>query len=99
MIPIPKRCPWFYVDKELSIGRTSELKKEVGPEHFLYQWYEKLVVIAKCEGNDDVLLARNDDFGLFFWVHLTWSGKIDQFPSRYPDAGLLLNADLVQRFE
>jgi hypothetical protein len=99
MIPIPERCPWFYVDKELSNSLTSELRKEVGPEHFLYQWYEKLVVIAKCEGNDDVLVARNDDFVLFFWVHLTWSGKIDQFPSRYPDAGPVLNADLVQFFE
>jgi len=87
------------LDKELSEHLTSELKREIGPEHFLYEWYEKLLVIAKCGANSDVLVAINDDFRRFFWVHLTWSGKIDQFPSRYPDAGPVLNADLVQFFD
>lgn len=56
-------------------------------------------MIAKCAANDDVLVAVDDDFRRFFWVHLTFSGKIDQFPSRYPDAGPVLNSDLVQFFD
>lgn len=99
LIPIPERCPWFYVDEELSNSLTSRLKKEIGPDHFLFQWHAKLVVIAKCEANDDILVACNDDFRRFFWVHPTWSGKIDQFPARYPDAAPVLNADLVQFFD
>ena len=99
LVPIPDGSPWFYVDEKHSENLSEELKSEIGPKHFLFEWYEKLVVIAKCGGNDDVLVAINDDFRRFFWVHLTFSGKVDQLPSRYPDAGPVLNADLVQFFD
>lgn len=99
LVPIQEGTPWFYLDEEQSRHFTAELKREVGPEHILSEWHEKLLVIAKCAANDDVLVAVDDDFRRFFWVHLTFSGKIDQFPSRYPDAGPVLNSDLVRFFD
>lgn len=87
LVPIPEGTPWFYLDEEQSRHFTAELKREVGPEHILSEWHEKLLVIAKCAANDDVLVAVDDDFRRFFWVHLTFSGKIDQFPESLSRCG------------
>ncbi len=95
--PIPDGSPWLYVDGELSDGITQELRKEVSPQHMLYPWIENLVAIAKCSANDDVIVADKDDIQNMFWVHLTWSGKIDQYPDKYPSAAPIQKAHL-QRF-
>ena len=98
LVPIPENCPWFYPDEEQSQHFTAELRKELGAEHFLYQWRSKLVVIAKCAANDDVVVVHEDDFGKMFWAHLTFSGKVDPVPCKFPSAAPVPNADLVTFF-
>ena len=99
LVPIPDGSPWFFLDEDLSNACTSELRKEVGPEHFLYQWPETLVVIAKCATNDDVLVAQTDNDKQLFRGHLTWSGTRDRLPHRFPSANSVSKAELVQFFE
>jgi len=98
LVPIPEGCPWQYLDEEHSRFFTSELRSEIGPEHFLSSWANTLIVIARHSGSDDVIVADTDNIRNLFWVHLTWSGKIDQFPDKYPSVGRVPNSDLLGFF-
>ena len=95
---IPENSPWFYVDGELAEGITQELVAEVGPRHRLYPHIASLVVIAKCGANDDVIAVDTSDYQSAFCVHLTWSGKIDKYPEKYPSAAAIPEADLGRFF-
>ncbi len=52
---------------------VTELKKEIGKEHFLYN--EQLWAVAKCDSNDDVLYVAGTDGGkdIYYIFHLTYS--------------------------
>ncbi|MDA0150266.1 hypothetical protein [Vibrio sp. LaRot3] len=76
--------PWWHLDENVSVraGIQKELQCEIGPKHPL--WQLKPMAIAKNDANDDVIVLLND--GRFACVHLVWSGKIDQFPDKYPSS-------------
>ncbi len=99
LVPIPERCPWSYIGGKFSNELTAELKKEIGPKYLLYPQRKALLVIAKCDANDDVLVANQHDCGKLFWVHLTWSGKLDDQHDIYPEVGTVRQADLVAFFK
>jgi hypothetical protein len=98
ILSIPEGSPWWQIPDNLADTYTEELKKEIGPEHVLFQYLSELKVIAKCDANDDVLVAKIADANSFYLVHLTWSGKYDQMPSRFPSASLVQADDLIQFF-
>jgi hypothetical protein len=97
-LSIPEGSPWCQIPDTLADPFTEELRKEIGPDHFLFQFLSELKVIAKCDANDDVLVARIADPSSFYLVHLTWSGKYDQMPSHFPSACLVQAHDLIQFF-
>jgi len=74
------RFPWSLVNCKENILLQSELKREIGPMHVL--WKQKPIVFARNESNDDILVRVKMN-GIAY-VHLTWSGKVDQFPDNYP---------------
>ena len=96
--PIPDNSDWFYTDEALSKRITEELRREVGPQHPLFSIAESLVVIAKCDANDDVLVHNPEGKGQLFCVHLTWAGKHDQMPTKFPWFVKISNDDLTQFF-
>ena len=68
--------PWVEINKypqNLGVALLSELKKELSVSHNLYN--VDLVVLAKCEANDDVLFT---DGSSYYIIHLTWSGKTEK---------------------
>ena len=69
--------PWGFVLKEDAAGLVAELKKEMRRAHVLSGAMVEAVA-RRCDC-DDVLFKTDSKKGLFAVVHLTWSGKPDQF--------------------
>lgn len=71
---------WFEtdkIDKRFGEAFVKEAYKEISPKHPLYR--VKLVAIAKCESNDDVLFKT--DKGQYVIIHLTYTEvNTDQYP-------------------
>lgn len=74
--------PWrgVYVDNKEQESLRAELVREISPAHPLHD--RDPCVIGRRVDNDDILVKTND--GRFAVVHLTWSGRIDQYPDKYP---------------
>ncbi|NPD15974.1 hypothetical protein HOY34_12270 [Xinfangfangia sp. D13-10-4-6] len=93
---IPENSDWFYPDEVASKLIARELKREIGPQHPLFSVSERLVVIAQCSANDDVLVLDPEDRQNVFCLHLTWSGTYDQMPTKYPEFLTISNTDLTR---
>ncbi len=96
--PIPENNVWFYIDEMWAKGITQELQSEVGPQHPLFHLAQRLVVIAKCGANDDVLALDPEETGQVYCIHLTWAGKHDQMPSKFPSFVKVSSRELAQFF-
>lgn len=59
------------------------LRKEISAAHPLFAL--NVQVIGRCTGSDDVVVTLGD--GRVGVVHLTWQGRPDQFPDKYPGWG------------
>lgn len=70
--------PWEPVPKEEGVGLVAELQKELRSDHVLSG--TKAEAVARRRDCDDVLFVTDSKKGLLALVHLTWSGKPDQFP-------------------
>lgn len=57
-------------------GIMTELHKEVGPDHPLYQ--QHVIAIGQRSDCDDVLLYLPESTLPYAVVHLTWSGTIER---------------------
>lgn len=68
--------PWSAIE-DGGISLVVELKRELSPQHVLFG--RDAVAIARRSDCDDVLFKMED--GSFAVVHLTWSGKQDQYPN------------------
>lgn len=80
---------WYAVtDEHTRKILEDELRKEVGPEHPL--WNKRLQLIARRDGSDDALFSFDD--GRIAEVHLTWTGK----PECHPWPGTRIFAGLDQ---
>lgn len=65
---------WYMIPLSQSGGAlVSELKKEIGKEHFLYD--KRTWAVAKCESNDEVLYVTGNGFGadIYYIFHLTYA--------------------------
>lgn len=65
---------WYMIPLSQSGGAfVSELKKEIGKDHFLYD--KRIWAVAKCEANDDVLYVTGNGFGadIYYIFHLTYA--------------------------
>lgn len=74
---------------------VTELKKEIGKGHFLYD--KEILAVAKCESSDDVLYVTDNEMGVDIYsiFHLTYSKhKFDGFP-QYIE---LKDVDAVKEF-
>jgi len=71
-------APWGPVSKEDGPKLVAELKRELRPDHLL-SGASVEAVARRCDC-DDVLFVTDSKKGLLALVHLTWSGKPDQFP-------------------
>jgi hypothetical protein len=71
------RVPWHRTSQTLH----DELRRELSSQHQLYGVTARAV--ARRQDNDDVLfeLFGSDAPADFAVVHLTWSGRRDQFPN------------------
>lgn len=95
----PENSVWWYIDEALSDAYTRELRKEVHSIHVLVPELEHLKVIAKCDANDDVLVAHAADPDRFYIVHLTWTRKPDRKPEHFPMTNAIKRADLQAFFD
>ncbi|MBU1218785.1 hypothetical protein KKF97_03160 [Myxococcota bacterium] len=88
------REPWYPVESETEQHSIQiELLKEISPVHPL--WGTNPVVLGRHQGCDDVLLILNE--GQFAIVHLTWTGKFDQYPDKYPSATIFDDISKLQK--
>ena len=73
---------WYMIPLSQAGGAfVSELKKEIGKDHFLYG--KRIWAVAKCESNDEVLYVTGNGLGadIYYVFHLTYSEKnLDGFP-------------------
>ncbi|SDH01268.1 hypothetical protein SAMN05216338_1004283 [Bradyrhizobium sp. Rc2d] len=79
-------APWYAViDKHVCKAWEDELRKEIGPEHPL--WNCGLRLIARRDDRDDAIFLVGD--GRVAEVHLTWSGKPERSP--WPRTAIFAN--------
>ena len=77
-LPFELLEPWMMIPEEKKSGLEAELKKELRSDHVLSA--ASCSAIAWRRNCDDVLYATNSTHGPLAVVHLTWSGKPDQYP-------------------
>jgi len=79
------RVPWHPGDDP---RLHEELYRELSKQHQLYGVTAR--AIACRQDNHDVLfeLSGNNLPAAFAVVHLTWSGKPDQYPNKFPSTDL-----------
>jgi hypothetical protein len=70
--------PWLPLKDEERTGLERELTKEMRPDHVL-SGADCRAVARRCDC-DDILFETNSKRGSLVVVHLTWSGKPDQYP-------------------
>lgn len=82
------RAPWFSTNDRIAQSHITELRNELGANHPLFPKRDQLTVIAKCGGNDDVLVADRGSPDQFYCVHLTWAQhpEPEGFPTFKPIA-------------
>jgi hypothetical protein len=64
---------WKWLEAEAIQKFEAELKKELHPDHSLYQ--VPLTAMASHQSKDDVLFRHSKHSDQFSVVHLTWSKK------------------------
>lgn len=74
-------APWTLIERERAVLLEAELAREIRPDHALAG--VRYEAVAMSTMTDDVLFVTDSPKGPLALVHLTWSGKPDQF-SNYP---------------
>lgn len=88
------REPWYPIESETEQHSIQiELIKEISPAHPL--WGTNPVAIGRNQGCDDVLLIINES--RFAIVHLTWTGKCDQYPDKFPWTTIFDDISMLQK--
>lgn len=74
---------------------VTELKNEIGSDHFLYD--KPLWAVAKCAATDDVLYVTADENGkdVYYIFHLTYS---TQHTAGFPQYQALASIEAVKDF-
>ena len=70
-------APWTLIQRTEAAPLENELARELRPDHILAGVQVKAVAISTM--TDDVLFLTESTKGSLALVHLTWSGKPDQF--------------------
>lgn len=85
MSGIEWKGPWRAVERSGKVDELASLQRELSKEltdvHPLASLEPR--VIGRCSASDDIVVELND--GRLAIVHLTWCGKPDQFPDKFPD--------------
>jgi len=88
---------WYMIPFAQADGAfVAELNKEIGQDHFLYG--KKILAVAKCESNDDVLYVLRNGTGrdIYYLFHLTYSAhNADGFPQYEEFADLFAVKELA----
>ena len=91
---------WYMIPFTQADGAfAAELKKEIGQDHFLYG--KKILAVAKCESNDDVLYVLRNRIGrnIYYLVHLTYSAQnADGFPRYEEFADIFAVKEFIEIF-
>ena len=77
-LPFELLKPWMTVPEDKKEGLEAELSKELRSDHILSGAHCEAIA-WRCDC-DDVLFETNSEHGPLTVVHLTWSGKQDQYP-------------------
>lgn len=72
--------PWYAMARRSRDIMQRELKKELSVVHPLYKLNPK--VIARSDEADDIFVALDEN--KFAEIHLTWQGRVDQYPKEFP---------------
>ena len=72
------RTPWRAVYDEASLQKA--LERELSAQHPLFNKAPR--IIGRSAASDDVVASLND--GSLAFIHLTWQGKPDQYPEKFP---------------
>lgn len=90
---------WYMIPSTQAGGAlVTELKEEIGKEHFLYD--KKIWAVAKCESNDDVLYVTGNgkETDIYYIFHLTYSKhNLDGFPRCEKFADILAVKEFIER--
>lgn len=77
---------------------VTELKKELGKDHFLY--HKQMWAVAKCDSNDDVLYVTDGDSGtdIYYIIHLTYSAlNKNELPKFKEFSGILTVKEYIEQ--
>ena len=69
------------------------LASELTSVHPLF-WFQPKI-LGRCRANDDVVAILND--GRIAVIHLSWKGKPDQYPEKYPSWVCFNNVEAFNR--
>lgn len=69
--------PWYSIKDEYGTFIT-EFKRELNNEHFLYG--KDVVVLARRDDCDDILVSYYEEKPMFAVVHLTWKQATETNP-------------------
>jgi hypothetical protein len=72
-------APWTLIDAERATLLEAELRRELRDDHVLAD--VSFEAVAMSTMTDDVLFITDSPKGELAHVHLTWSGKPDQYPT------------------
>ena len=90
---------WYMIPFAQADGAfVAELNKEIGQDHFLYG--KKILAVAKCESNDDVLYVLRNGTGrdIYYLFNLTYSAhNADGFPQYEEFADLFAVKEFIER--
>ena len=90
---------WYMIPFAQADGAfVAELNKEIGQDHFLYG--KKILAVAKCESNDDVLYVVRNGIGrdMYYLFHLTYSAhNVDGFPRYEEFADIFAVKEFIER--
>ena len=86
--------PWFPIDTDEKISINNEFKKEVHPNHILYN--KELELIGRRSDCDDILFSIIGTDNVAY-VHLTW--KYKQESGIYPTTHILSIQDFIKEMK
>ena len=72
-----EESPWMEAEGRIKESLEKQARYEISEAHELFLIKDKLVAVAKCEANDDVLFFCDDKYYL---IHLTWGEGSSKYP-------------------
>ena len=86
MVELTDDTGLFAPNPEPAAGLLEQTRKEIHSEHPLWQWRDRIEIVAKSNTSDDVIARAVGQDGPVFAIHLVWGNDCPDSPRspRFP---------------